>query len=63
MRIQGSFQEDVFILSDRRLKDAQIASQLGVTVQEVRRAKRHLEGKFNAIDNIRLGRGAFPLWE
>lgn len=62
-RIQGSLQGNVYILDHQRMRDADISSQLDVSVQEVRRARRNLEAKFKAIDNIRLGRGSFPLWE
>ena len=62
-RIQGTVQEDVYILSHRGLCVGKIASQLGMPPQNVSRAIQSLEKKRTAIDNIRLGRGAFPLWE
>ena len=62
-RIRGTVQEDVYILANRGLPIGKIAMQLCMPTQNVSRALRSLEQKRTAIDNIRLGRGAFPLWE
>jgi len=62
-RIRGTVQEDVYVLANRGMSIGGIATQLDMPAQNVSRALRSLEQKRAAIDNIRLGRGAFPLWE